>query len=75
MRSPNFVPGIAGKPAHFVAPLYAKGIVTIEGIRHTVGEQVAACVSTLCGRHYQEAKGYGLDGSEAAKYARACNRN
>jgi hypothetical protein len=74
MERQNYVPGIAGKPASFVAPLYAKGIVTIDEIRHTVGEQVAACVSTLCGRHYQEAKGYGLDSREAAKYARACSR-
>ncbi len=74
MNSPNFVPGIANKPAHFVAPLYAQGVVPLDEIRNTVGEQVAACVSTLCGRHYETARASGLDGSESVKYAKACVR-
>ncbi len=74
MERHNYIPGIAGRPAHFIAKQYAEGIVTIAEIRHTVGERVAACVSTLCGRHYEVARVSGLDGSEAAKYARACSR-
>jgi hypothetical protein len=36
MRSTNFVPGIAGKTAHFVAQAFAQGLVTVEEVKASV---------------------------------------
>lgn len=70
----NYLPGLANKPAQFVAHCIANGLATVDEIRASVSEQVAAVAFTLCGKDYRAALGYGLDRQEAAKYARACSR-
>lgn len=70
----NYLPGLADKPAPFVAQCIADGIASVEEVRASVSEKVAELAYTLCGRDYRAALAYGLDKVEAAKYAKACNR-
>ena len=48
--TPRVLPQLSRMPAREIAPLLARGSVTVNEIKASVSSSVAVCVLSLCGR-------------------------